>query len=185
MANQRSFIESTLAQLMSDGLSRRLSSQAYNTSLPVRYWVLGEFARSGNGDESIYFHRLLTGKPNAVDLSGTHPGQVIQRLDFSVQGLGYRAFSTTTYIATIIASVYVLITSAHVVWTLWRRVTSSSWDTFSELLLLAFNSEPAHAFHGTSAQIERWRTYKLILRIHTRTHRATPMQSQKSACSYS
>ena len=155
------FVEWTIARLVSDGLSRRLSYRAFDTSLDLRSWIV-----MGPPREDDYNSRLMQGDPkkNAVVLP-SDPGLVVQHLIITVKGLGYRISSTTEYLAMIVVGVYLSLSSIHVVWTLSHRITSSSWDTATELVLLAYNSPVSSALRGTSAQVHRWSTYNRIMRI--------------------
>ena len=161
-ANKIGFIEQTIARVVADGLSRRLSSRAYIMLADLRSWIITELPRNDD-----YGTRLLTGKKNAVNIS-SDLDKVTQHVDFSVEGFGYRVSTTTEYIATVVAGLYLLIGLSHVAWTLIRCKSSSSWDTATELLMLAWNSPPVRIMKGTSAQIFRWDTYKRVVKIQAR-----------------
>jgi hypothetical protein len=155
------YIEWTIASLVSDGLSRRLSHRAFDTSPDLRSWVV-----SGPNRSEAYNARLMQGdyKKNAVLLS-PDPSLIVQSLIITVEGLGYRVSSTTDYLAMVVVGAYFVLASTHVVWTLFHRTTSSSWDTATELMLLAYNSLPPSALRGTSAQVHRWDTYNRVVRV--------------------
>jgi hypothetical protein len=155
------YIEWTIASLVSDGLSRRLSHRAFDTSPDLRSWIVSGLNRS-----EAYNARLMQGdyKKNAVLLS-PDPSLIVQSLIITVEGLGYRVSSTTDYLAMIVVGAYFVLASTHVVWTLVHRTTSSSWDTATELMLLAYNSPPPSALRGTSAQVHRWDTYNRVVRV--------------------
>lgn len=116
-----------------------------------------------------YGARLVEDNPgeNAVNMSyfSSDPSWVVQRMNIAVEGLGYEASTTTDYLATVVVLIYLLLSLSHVVWTLKQQISSSSWDTAIELVLLAFNSPPEPALRGTSAQIHRWDTYKRIVKV--------------------
>ncbi|MCJ1307797.1 hypothetical protein MMC25_001445 [Agyrium rufum] len=178
VANYTNFIQLTLARLISDGLSRRLSWRAYESRPPLAQWFSNNIGRNAPNGKDTYGRRILRGRENAVNLTGRSPGQIVQRIDFAVQGLRYRISSATDYLAVLVAVTYLLLSSAHVLYALKHRVTSSSWDTVSELMLLTFNSPPVPAFHGTLAQIGRWRTYKKKLRIRAQERTSTSSTQQ-------
>lgn len=171
-SDKRTFIEWTIARLISDGLSRRLSWRVFETHPALRAWFATGIPRNDD-----YNARLLRGasnnlSENAVAIEPTlseFPQIVVQRLDITVQGYGYRASSTTDYLATFVIAIYLLLSLSHIVWCLSHRVTSSSWDTATELILLALNSLPVSVLKGTSAQIHRWDTYQRIMKIRALT----------------
>ena len=153
------YIEWTVARLVSDGLSRRLSHRAFDTTPDLRSWI----TNPGPHQED-YNSSLLRKHKDAMVLSNDSD-LVVQRLVVEVEGLGYRISTTTEYLAMVVVGAYLLLSSSHVLWTLTHRRTSSSWDTATELLLLAWNSPSSSALRATSAQVHRWRTYNRVIKI--------------------
>ena len=62
-----------------------------------------------------------------------------------------------------------LVAFAHTVWVMTKRVTSSSWDTMTELLALALRSPVSDALRGSGAGIERLGTYGRLKRLKVMT----------------
>ena len=155
------YIEWSIASLVSDGLSRRLSYRAFDTSLDLRSRIV-----SGPNRSEAYNARLMQGdyKKNAVLLS-PDPSLIVQSLTVTVEGLGYRVSSTTEYLAMVVVGAYFVLASTNVIWTLSHRITSSSWDTATEMMLLVYNSPPPSALRGTSAQVHQWDTYSRVVRV--------------------
>ena len=83
----------------------------------------------------------------------------------TIDGLAYNASNVFDYISTAIIGLYMLIAISHTIWILWYRVTSSSWDTVTELITLCQNSPPTQALNNTSAGIQRYATYTKRVKI--------------------
>ncbi len=164
------FIEWKIASLISDGLSRRLSYRAFDTTPMYRSWITKPFPTI----EPYELH-LMQPNTDAIVLS-TNPSLIVQRLVINVRGLCYRVSTSTEYIAMVVIGAYLLLSFVHVLWTLNGRVTSSSWDTVTELMLLAWNSPPSKTLAGTSAQVHQWHTYNRVVKI-----RAEPVEDLDSA----
>lgn len=54
---------------------------------------------------------------------------------------------------------------AHTVWVLAKGVTSSNWDTVTELLALALRSSVSDKLRRSKAGIERLKTYNRLTRL--------------------
>ena len=156
------FAELVIARLVSDGLSRRYSHIPFSMQPSLQ-----NLQDKGTPHDTDYPARLLEGsrKHNAIVIPDDST-YVIQRADFFVNGYGYMAASWSDKMATAVVGVYLLFSASHVLWTLLvTQVSSSSWDTALELLLLAYNSVPTSTLRGTSAQIGRWNTYRRIVKV--------------------
>lgn len=82
-----------------------------------------------------------------------------------VVGYAWYASSFSTYLATAVVVTYMFVAFAHTVWVFKNGVTSSSWDTVTELLALALRSPVSDALRGSGAGIERLMTYKRLTRL--------------------
>ena len=155
------FIERTLARLITDGLSRRLSHRAFYMMHSISSWIVTGLPRTDDYNKKLIdIHQ----RQNAVNLSSDNT-KLVQQLTVRVEGLGYAATTTTDHIALGVVCSYVLISVLHVLWTVCRRFSSSAWDSAVELIVLAWNSPQVPTLRATSAQIERWKTYRLIAKI--------------------
>ncbi|KAL9626340.1 MAG: hypothetical protein Q9204_007384 [Flavoplaca sp. TL-2023a] len=87
-----------------------------------------------------------------------------------VQVLGYSWYASgfSEYLAITVVVMYMLIALVHTIWVLSTGVTSSSWDTVTELLALALQSPVSKALKGSGAGIERLGTYQRILKLRVR-----------------
>jgi hypothetical protein len=162
--NKISFTERTFARLVSDGLSRCLSYRAFIMLPNLRSWVAQEEARN-NGYGLKLIHGNLNPPGNAIIMS-QDSALITRRLEIAVNGYDYKASSTNDYFVTLAVAIYLLLATSHVLWTmLFKPVTSVSWDSALDLLLLAFNSTSASVLRRTLAEICRWNTYKRMVRV--------------------
>ena len=90
---------------------------------------------------------------------------VIQEMTLTIDGYAYDTSSIFGYLSTAVIALYMLVATSHTVWILRHQVTSSSWDTVTELIALCLNSPPTKALDSTSAGIERYTTYTKRLKI--------------------
>ena len=156
--NKRILLESIITVGIADGLSRFGSSRVYNTAPDLRDWSL-----QASVDIDVDNNALLQGK-QAVQLP-SDPNLVIQTMRITIDGYAYNASSITDYLSTAVICIYMLVTSLHTIWILWHRVTSSSWDTVTELISLCLNSTPTHVLDNTSPGIQRFGTYTKVVKI--------------------
>lgn len=110
-------IQTLACRLVSDGLSRRLSSRAFDMVFvpSLRTWLLVGIPRAPD-----YGAKLVRDNPgkNADNMSDvvltSHPSLVVQRMNITVEGLGYQASTTTGYQATVVAVIYLIVGFTHV-----------------------------------------------------------------------
>ncbi|KAK3176835.1 hypothetical protein OEA41_008160 [Lepraria neglecta] len=160
-------LEFILASIFANGLSRYGSHRAFDLSSvnssnsPFR-WELKTLPKASN-----YYASLLSNKPrhNAILPAPANSGYVELRMRVQVVGYAWYASSFSDYLATAVVVTYMLVAFAHTVWVLKKGVTSSSWDTVTELLALALQSPVPDALRGSGAGIERLVTYKRLIRL--------------------
>ena len=158
--NQTFLIETAIAITIADGLSRFASSRAYNVESDIRDWAL-----QASVTMSVDTDALLNGR-QAVRLppSSDH-NYLIQEMTLSIDGYAYDASSIFDYLSTGVIALYMLVATSHTVWILRHQVTSSSWDTITELIALCLNSPSTSALDNTSAGIQRYATYTKRFKI--------------------
>ena len=160
-------LELILASVFANGLSRYGSRHAFDLSSmnssdnPFR-WELQALPKTSN-----YWASLLRKKPhhNAILLAPADSGHVDLRMRVQVVGYSWYASSFSTYLATAVVVTYMLLAIAQTVWVLKNGVTSSSWDTVTELLALALRSPVPDALRGSGAGTERLVTYERLTRV--------------------
>ena len=98
-----------------------------------------------------------------------------------VQVVGYAWYmsGSSEYLATVVVVLYMLVALAHTAWVLGTGVTSSSWDTVTELLALALQSPVSGALQGTGANIERLGTYRRLVRLRVIEEGVEPVGAKK------
>lgn len=85
---------------------------------------------------------------------------------FTVQGFGLRLNGVAYYLALTIFLMHLLLVLAHVGYTLWRKRTSGSWSSLTDILVLSQKSTPrGDALKNTCAGIDAGQTLKRQMRI--------------------
>ena len=165
--NKYMLLELILASVFANGLSRYGSRRAFDLSSvnssnnPFR-WELQTLPKTSN-----YWASLLSNSPrhNAILPAPANSGYVDLRMRVQVVGYAWYASGFSTYLATAVVVAYMLLAIAQTVWVWKNGVTSSSWDTVTELLALALRSPVSDALRGSGAGIERLVTYERLTRV--------------------
>ncbi|KAI9699318.1 MAG: hypothetical protein M1836_002928 [Candelina mexicana] len=90
------------------------------------------------------------------------------RLEILVVGYAYSSQGIAIKFALAILLLHVLLAFAHTIYSVWTGLSSSSWDSATEITALALNSSPSKALQNTCAGIERVATMGLQVRIMER-----------------
>ncbi|KAK8099967.1 hypothetical protein PG999_010341 [Apiospora kogelbergensis] len=167
------YIESTLATLVVDGMSRiglnenmqRVNLGRYNglRTLPQR-----------RTDPGAYFDKLLAGETVVVPPPGVAADAVARlRWDVRVSGLAYGANSTAAYLALAVLLACSAIAVGHGAYVLATRRSSEAWDCVEELVLLSQLSRPSAsaALVNTAGGIHRRAAYRVGAHILARRRR--------------
>jgi len=164
--------ELILASTFANGLSRYSSRRAFNLaaspdnrSNPFK-WDLKKPPRAPGFAQS-----LISLKPKHSVVLPAPPGSgfVTQQMTCEVFGYAWYASSSSDYLAAGVVMAYMLIAIAYTVWVLFvTDVTSSSWDTVTELLALALQSPVPETMSGSGAGVERFATYSRLVRLRAR-----------------
>lgn len=118
-------------------------------------------------------------KGNAVLSAPLGSDFVTQHMHCEVFGYGWYTSSISDSLAIGVVKTYMLIVITYTVRVVFfTGVTSSSWDTVTELLALALQSPVSTILSGSGAGVERFATYKRVVRLRARTedehHRSVP-----------
>ena len=157
-----------LGSVFANGLSRygsrfAFDSASINNSMhdPAR-WVLKSLPKAPD-----YYSSLLSNKPrhNAILPAPANSDHINMRMDVRVVGYAWYASSFSEYLAIAVVLIYMILALAHTIWVLITGVTSSSWDTVTELLALALRSPIPDALEGSGAGIESLGTYRQMVRL--------------------
>lgn len=165
--NKNSLVEIILASFFANGLSHYGSRRAFDPSSmdfqndPFQ-WELKTPPQAPD-----YYASLLSNKPHhsAVLPAPANSDYVKLRMRVQVVGYAWYASGSSDYLAIAVVVIYMLVALAHTAWVLAKGVTSSSWDTVTELLALALRSPVPDALGGSGAGIERLGTYGRLTRL--------------------
>ncbi len=157
-------LEMVLASVFANGLSRYGSRHAFdqvsirNSPHDSFRWQLKSLPRA-----SDYYTSLLRNKPDHDAILPAPPSAdsnyVTLRMRVEVFGYAWYASGYSDYLAIVVVLIYMRNALTHTIWVVATGVTSSSWDTVTELLTLALQSPGSEALKGSGAGIERLRTY--------------------------
>jgi hypothetical protein len=170
--DKRYFIEMTLASFIVDGLSRFGSHRAYTMSPDLRDWKLQTL-------HTFNSSRLLSHLPTSAQLPSEFPTAWIEVF---VNGYAYYPSSKSDYLALAVVCLYMLIASSHVIAILSlpeHRITSSTWETVTELLVLCQNSPPptTDKLNNASSGILQRSTYGTLVKVRVNRSEGTARQA--------
>jgi hypothetical protein len=142
-----STIETTIATVLVDGMSRiGLSANGGNMyDVMDRYnWIhwINDTAIQGTKGDNL--NRLLRNQDVILPPTGVDVATNITKLEWSVTiaGLAYEANSLPYYLALSVLLLHTSIASLHMIYMLWTRRSSDSWQSLEEMLALSQNSRP-------------------------------------------
>ncbi|KAK4693661.1 hypothetical protein P7C71_g3780, partial [Lecanoromycetidae sp. Uapishka_2] len=169
---RRQLIELILGSTFANGLSRYGSRRAFNLAAspdarsdPFK-WDLKKPPQAPGYDQLLLSIRP---KHNAVLSAPPGSNYVTQHMDCEVFGYGWYTSSVSDYLAICIVVAYMFIAMSYTIWVVFvTGVTSSSWDTVTELLALALQSPVSETLSGSGAGVERLATYKRLVRLRVR-----------------
>lgn len=163
-------IEVILASTFANGLSRYGSRRAFNLSASYNgkdpfSWILNKPPLAPQWKDSLVDNNA---GHNAVLPAPAHSNFVTLRMRCEVVGYSWYAHTITDYLAIAVVGIYMLVAITHMLWVLYFGVTSSSWDTITELLALALRSPIPESLSGCGAGVERLGTYKRLVKLRAR-----------------
>ncbi|KAL1847582.1 hypothetical protein Plec18167_009451 [Paecilomyces lecythidis] len=82
--------------------------------------------------------------------------------------LGYNHETVSVKLSIAVLLVYCIVAISHLVYSLYTGISSSAWDSISEVTALAVGSQPTPSLRGTSAGISRMATFRTPVRIAER-----------------
>ena len=166
--NKHELLEMILGSVFANGLSRYGSRYAFDSSSVERTgddpfdWMLKGLPKAPDYNAS-----LLSNKPhrNAILSAPAGSDHVDLRMHMYIVGFAWCASGFSEYLAIAVVLIYMILAFVHTVWVLRTGITSSSWDTVTELLTLALNSPTPEALKGSGAGIERMGTYRRMVKL--------------------
>lgn len=151
------YLEYVIASALSDALSRIGSYRSYNTSGSVDDWAFLYYNAFPDANDIMAWNRAV--KPLGYDLEPRKYMRMKMRV--SVTGYGYQSSTSSDYLALLVLFLHLLLALMHTIYNLSTRQTSGCWDTFSELMALAQQSQPARSeLSNTCAGISKLGTFK-------------------------
>ena len=94
-------------------------------------------------------------------------------LQYTVPGFSYGANNSTVQISLVILFFYCTVTIFHIVWSIGTGVSSSAWDSISEIVALAINSRPAYELQNTCSGIRGMDVFKHRVRVASTDFQST------------
>ncbi|KAF2111077.1 hypothetical protein BDV96DRAFT_634875 [Lophiotrema nucula] len=166
-SNRTIYLEWVTSLFIADGLSRWRTDKALNMTGPTSNWELLDYGKRDGFDD-----RLLDRKPSLRPPNNTAFVTFPARI--TINGLAYKAQSTTDYLAIAVLLTHMLLALIHTMWILSHRKSSSAWDSIGEMLALAYNSIPSSALGNTSAGIRCLKTFGIVAAV-----RASPVSTHE------
>lgn len=153
------YLEFVVSSLVADGLSRYGSHRAFESVEDVSRWMLRVPTVS---NPTLLFTELPSSPPPPHE-------HVHQSVDVDVVGYAYFASTTTDYLALAVVCGYMLVAGVHLWRSLWLQdvVSSSAWDTITELLVLCQLSPPPQfsQLDNSASGIRRLETYSTMVKV--------------------
>ncbi|KAI9742975.1 MAG: hypothetical protein M1818_003270 [Claussenomyces sp. TS43310] len=152
-------VEAVLALMLTDGLAQTGSMAMILGSLKglANYEWTNEMLPRGSvfgSGGSVFDYSYKAGDPSTKLVMET-----------TVTGYGY-GVTTAKLLSTIVLFIYSFIAMAYTVYSIcYEKTTSSSWESITELIVLAMNSAPSSVLQNTGAGIATLKTLKEPVRI--------------------
>lgn len=86
-------------------------------------------------------------------------------VQYTVEGYGYGPNILAVKLSLAVLFAYCLVTLAHIAYSIWTGVSSSSWDSLPEIVALAIDSPAAGELNNTGAGVETIKAYRHSVRI--------------------
>jgi hypothetical protein len=156
-------LEAIICSVLVDGLSRTSSLHAFDMDGAEEEWHLASYR-----PRKDFSRRILSGQ-NAFEPPAAEEGEFTTlNTAMSITGFALRP-SLSSFLAMSVLLAHALLALGHIVWVLFDRRTSRSWESVSELIVLAQNSMPSFKIlANTGAGIEKTRTFAQLARIRAR-----------------
>ncbi len=157
-------VEAILAMLFSDGLARISSTSTLQGHLKGGSQLGDSPSGAEWGREMLHFGDAWTLDPGDAALA-TSQRWLKLRLECLAVGYAYSSQGLAIKLALIVLLLHVFLAAAHIAYSLTTGLSSSSWDSATEITMLAMNSTPSGALRNTCAGIERVATMGLAVQI--------------------
>ncbi len=154
--------EYLIASVLSDAIPRIGSYRSCNISGPIDEWPLLYYSASPYQNNIMAWSCAL--KPSDYDLD-PHKYTKMQ-MQVTVTGYGYQSSTSSDYLSLVVLITHLLLALMHTMYIISTRRTSGCGDTFSELVALAQQSQPAgNKLRNICTGINRLERFKHKVRI--------------------
>ncbi|KAI9787920.1 MAG: hypothetical protein M1835_002597 [Candelina submexicana] len=161
--------ESILSIMMTNGLSRINYSRALvglltgsSDNSSSFSWKCSKWCNEMLPSKYFSFGRGGTAFTLPEDITGPTARFTMEA---SVKGYAYSSRGTPAKVAIGLMILYCIVAILHYIYLCMTGISSSSWDSISEITTLAMNSKPTGALRGTSAGIDTLEVFKKRVRI--------------------
>ncbi|RAK97567.1 uncharacterized protein BO80DRAFT_363641 [Aspergillus ibericus CBS 121593] len=159
-------VENILATLITNGIGR----SAYNHSIIMN--LKGAVDQSDLWDGGDWIYDIIPkggnmGKGrNAFNVSAAVRNQSTElAMTAYVNGYAYSAAGITSVLEMVVLAIYIAVAIAHVCYSIYSGLSSSSWGSAPEIAVLAWNSVPTEKMANTGAGISTVDIYKHNIRV--------------------
>lgn len=159
--SRNELLESVIGSVFADGLARVNVERLYHGNEDPSHQRLQDMVTEDRFEEL-----LLQGKRALKPLYKDSRGHNDVKVNFAISGLSYR-LTLVQKLAMLVLILHMAVAVAHTVWTVGRKKSSASWDSITEILVLAQNSKPAYgALKNTAAGVQHSKTFakKVVIR---------------------
>lgn len=150
------FVEMVLGAIMTNGLARTEAALVLEGNVTLQIgnesYVDGRAWPSGKAD-------FFTTDPE------TSKDWVRLEVFSTVEGLSYNINGFPIKIAVAILTTYIVVATCHFIYTCVSGISSTSWNSISEVTALAMNSPPTEHLQDTCTGIGKLRVFQLPVRI--------------------
>ncbi|KAK1148518.1 hypothetical protein N8T08_009524 [Aspergillus melleus] len=159
-------VENILSTLITNGIGRASYNYSMVSSLKGK---VDQAAIWGGGDwvyEMIRKGGNMGPGGNAFDIPAALESESTKlTMEALVNGYAYIPAGITTTLEMLVLALYILIVVAHVAYSVYSGVSSSSWGSAPEIAALAWNSAPTGSMANTGAGIVSVDVFKNNLRV--------------------
>jgi hypothetical protein len=146
-----------------DDLSRTGSYQAFNVSGPKSQWLLANYNPLPDFEKRILRNEHALAIPAVSSESLTKI-----EASMEISGFSFKR-SLAAYLSMSVLLIHVLMATAHIIYVIRKRRTSSSWGSVAQIIALSQNSPPAFdILTNTSGGIKSRKTFLQMAKIRVR-----------------
>ena len=150
-ASKYNLLASVIESVFVDGLSRYNIDRMYTRDGDPSHWTFSGYVKDDD------FESRLLGNQDAVKKLTQDAANKIE-VNFAISGLSYRN-TLAQKLAMGVLFLHMAVAVLHIMWTVGRGKSSASWDSLTEIVVLAQNSKPANSLQNTCAGMKYSQTF--------------------------